>query len=436
MSTETLQDTKDRRRSPLERAGVVVVFSCGRPTCMPFPLDGRTLVLGRSPEDGASIDDPRMSRRHAEVSLGPTGWLVRDLGSRNGTHAEGRAVPGTRICEKPPVLRFGSTVAIAVHDVLPFLAASPMRAQNTVLGPTWRTSLAEIAAVAASQADLLVTGETGCGKELAAAHFHATGPRARGPFVAVNCAAIPSSLAERLLFGNVKGAYSGASAEAQGYVQAAEGGVLFLDEFGELDLEVQGKLLRVLETKETLPVGASQSRRVDTRFCLATNRDLRVAMANGAFRSDLYYRVAQSVVALAPLRERREEIPWLAQLAVEQTGSGLALGADLVEACLLRPWPGNVRELLGEVRRIARVAQSRASTTIPSDLLAPHAGHAPEEAAHRPRTPVTSEQIRRALREASSVSAAARSLGIHRSHLYRLLRDLGIEPDVESSSGH
>jgi transcriptional regulator of acetoin/glycerol metabolism len=143
------------------------------------------------------------------------------------------------------------------------------------------------------------------------------------------------------------------------------------------------------------------------------------------------------VVALAPLRERVEEIPWLAQLAVEQTASGLAIDAELIEACMLRRWPGNVRELLGEVRRIVRVAQLQSSSgAIGSELFAPHAGDAPEEAAKPSRTPVSAEQIRRALRDAPSVSAAARSLGIHRSHLYRLIRDFGIERDVESSSAH
>src|SRR5579863_1635448 len=188
MTIETSQDTNGSRRSGSARAGVVVVFSSDRPTCMPFPFDGRALVFGRACEDGASIEDSRMSRRHAEVALGPSGWVVRDLGSRNGTHADARIVSGTFVCEKPPVLRFGRTIAIGVHDILPFLAARPMRAEGVVLGPTSRAALEQIAAVAASGADLLVTGATGCGKELAAAHFHAAGPRARGPFLAINCA--------------------------------------------------------------------------------------------------------------------------------------------------------------------------------------------------------------------------------------------------------
>lgn len=433
MTTETVQETKRRRLSGPPRAGVVVVFSVGRAACMPLPLDGRALVLGRDCEDGVSIADSRMSRRHAEVSLGPMGWLVRDLGSRNGTHADGRIVSGTLLCERPPVLRLGHTVAVAVPDVVPFLAERPMREANLVLGPTWRAALDEVAAVAASPADLLLLGESGCGKELAATHFHAAGPRAGGPFIAVNCAAIPHGIAERLLFGTVKGAYSGASAEAQGYVRAAEGGVLFLDELGELDLGVQAKLLRVIETKETLPVGSSRSRRVDTSLCLATHRDLRAASERGEFRSDLYYRVTQSFVTLPPLRERREEIPWLVELAVDSISPGasgaaaLAIDAGLVEACMLRKWPGNVRELLGEIKRIAGLARSRSEGALRSDRLAAQAGDAPQAAARPSRTPVTADQVRRALRDAPNASAAAKALGIHRSHLYRLIRELGID---------
>jgi transcriptional regulator with GAF, ATPase, and Fis domain len=316
-----------------------------------------------------------------------------------------------------------------------------MRAGDMVQGPRWRSSMTEVAAVAASGSDLLVTGETGSGKERAAAHFHATGPRARGPLIAVNCATIPQGIAERLLFGTVKGAYSGASAEAQGYVRAAQGGVLFLDEFGELELEVQAKLLRVLERKEVIAVGASRGQVVDVAFCLATNRDLRAAVAAGTFRSDLYYRVSQYEVALPRLRERREEIPWIAELAIERGAPGLGLASDLVEACMLRPWPGNVRELLAEIQRAARAARAHGHRTIHADLLSARAGEvlsnlpgtAPPDAAPE-RSPVTADEVVRALREGGSVSAAAKLLHVHRSHLYRLVHQFGIDVRTPGST--
>src|SRR6266700_2708143 len=358
MPSDTQEDRSTSRRSRRPEPGVVVVFSVDRALCMPFPLDGRPLVLGRDCPEGASLDDARVSRQHAEISLIASGWRIRDLGSRNGTHVNGRPTSGTVVCPQPPVIRVGRSLALAVPDVVPFLGGAPMRVANTVQGPAWRAALDQVAVIARAGADLLIVGENGCGKERAAAHFHASGPRARGPFVPVNCAAIPHGIAERLLFGTVKGAYSGASAEAQGYVRAAHGGVLFFDEFGELELEVQAKLLRVIESKETLAVGATRSQVVDVTFCLATNRDLLAAVAAGAFRGDLYYRVTRSHVVLPTLRARREEIPWLAQLGAERVAPDLPLAADLVEACLLRPWPGNARELLGEVERVARAARA------------------------------------------------------------------------------
>jgi DNA-binding NtrC family response regulator len=426
MTAETLQDTATSYRPRAEQAGIVVVFSGDRPSCEPFPLDGSALVLGRECPEGASIDDARMSRRHAEVAAGPAGWVVRDLGSRNGTHVNGRPVSGTIVCQSPPVVRMGRTIALAVPDIFPFRDARPMREGDRVLGPTSRATLAEIAAVAVSGNNLLLTGESGCGKERAASDFHVAGPHANGPLVAVNCAAIPQGIAERLLFGAIKGAYSGASTDAQGYIRAAEGGVLFLDEFGELELQVQAKLLRVIEDKEVLPVGASRGYRAETRFCFSSNRDLKAAVNRGEFRSDLYYRVAQSVVAIAPLRERREEIPWLAQLAVDGATPGLTLDAKLVEACMLRSWTGNVRELLGEVRGMARAAQRQSCRTVGLEPLAPSATDS-VEALKASRPKVTAEQIVRALRETPNVSAAARQLGIHRTHLHRLIRQFGID---------
>jgi transcriptional regulator with GAF, ATPase, and Fis domain len=437
VTIETLDDETAPRRSRDAAPGVVVVFSGGRPMWRPHPLRRHPLALGRQCPDGATIDDPRMSREHAEVAFGATVWRVRDLGSRNGTHVDGRPITGVVTCARPPVLRFGGTVALAVNDVLPFLQTPALRSGDVVAGPTWRTAMAEIALVATSSQDLLLHGESGCGKELAALHFHAAGARAGGPFVAVNCAAIPPGLAERLLFGAVKGAYSGAASDAEGYIEAAEGGVLFLDEFGDLEPTVQAKLLRVLESKEALRLGASRARRVDVSFCFATHRDLRAAVAGGAFRADLYYRVSSSTVRLPPLRERPEEIPWLAQLAVDTAVPGLNLSAALVEAAMVRPWPGNVRELVGAIRHAARCARGRSLSAIGPDLLATDAGLASEAAdlaASAPRKPVTADEVAHALRESPNVAAAARRLGVHRSHLYRLIGQFGIDVQASASS--
>jgi transcriptional regulator of acetoin/glycerol metabolism len=430
MATETLEDSATSSRPGAGRAGVVLVFTGGRASCTSFALDRAGLVFGRDCPGGVSVEDARASREHVRISHGPSGFVVCDLGSRNGTRVNARLATAPVTCAQPPIVRFGRSVALAVEDVVPFLAAPPIRGPEFVAGPTLRAALEETAASASDGRDVLITGESGAGKEIAARHFHLTGARAKGPFVAVNCAAIPSGIAERLLFGAVKGAYSGASADAVGYVRSAEGGVLFLDEFGELSLDIQAKLLRLIETKEALPVGTSRGRRVDLGLCMATNRDLRAAVAAGTFRSDLYYRITQSAVVVPPLRARREEIPWLVQLAAERVASGIEIDAELVEACMLRPWPGNVRELLGEIRRIAGLARAR-SRPVTSKLLSPEAGIpiVQDSSQRAPRTPVSEADVVRALREATSVSAAARSLGIHRSHFYRLLRQFGIDAD-------
>jgi transcriptional regulator with PAS, ATPase and Fis domain len=190
--------------------------------------------------------------------------------------------------------------------------------------------------------------------------------------VTVNCATIPKDLAERLLFGTVKGAYSGATSDAEGYLQAAHRGTLFLDEVAELEPGIQAKLLRVLETREVVPLGGTRPHPVDIGLCTATLRDLRDAVASGGFREDLYYRIGRPEVHLPPLRERPEEIPFLVEQAARSSGS--KAGAPLVEACLLRPWPGNIRELSTEVRAAAALAVAEGSDLVEPRHLAPQAG--------------------------------------------------------------
>src|SRR5262249_30230012 len=213
---------------------------------------------------------------------------------------------------------------------------------------------------------LHITGETGSGKELAARRFHETGPRPDGKFIAVNCATIPAALAERLLFGARKGAYSGADTDTEGYVQAAHGGSLFLDEVAELELAVQAKLLRVLETREVVPLGGSHGKKVDVRFCSATHGGLRARVADGRFREDLFFRIGRPEVRLPPLRERAEEIPWLVQAALE----GATAHVSLVERALACAGRGNTRELALETREAARPAASEAGAEVQARPLA------------------------------------------------------------------
>jgi len=214
-----------------------------------------------------------------------------------------------------------------------------------------------LAKVLHTDVPVLVTGETGTGKELVASALHKHGPRRKGPFIAVNCAAIPATLLEAELFGHKKGSFTGAHQDRKGYAEAADGGTLFLDELGEMPLEMQAKLLRFLQEGEVRPVGGNAVKHVDVRVVAATNRRLEEQIRNGSFREDLYYRLAVLTLSLPPLRERRSDIPLLARaLLLRNEGEGLPT-AKLDEAGLevlqAFDWPGNIRQLQNELTRAA-----------------------------------------------------------------------------------
>jgi DNA-binding NtrC family response regulator len=209
---------------------------------------------------------------------------------------------------------------------------------------------------------VIVTGETGVGKEVVARAIHARSPRAHHPLVHVNCAAIPESLLESELFGFERGAFTGATSAKIGLIESADGGTFLFDEIGEMSLPVQVKLLRVLESGEVTRVGALRTRRVDVRFLAVTNRDLPMLVAEGAFRSDLYYRLNGITIAIPPLRERVVEIPWLAQrflaMAADQAKRPAPrLSEDALALLVRHPWPGNVRELRSAMDRTLTVCR-------------------------------------------------------------------------------
>ena len=218
-----------------------------------------------------------------------------------------------------------------------------------------------LARVLHTDVPVLVTGETGTGKELVASALHQHGPRRKGPFVAVNCAAIPSTLLEAELFGHVKGSFTGAHKDRQGYAEAADGGTLFLDEIGEMPMEMQAKLLRFLQEGEVRPVGGNAVKHVDVRVVAATNRALEQQIKSGAFREDLYYRLAVLTLSLPALRERAEDIEPLAKFLLSRNeGEGLPtakLSDDAIAALTASPWPGNIRQLQNELTRAAAFAR-------------------------------------------------------------------------------
>jgi two-component system response regulator GlrR len=216
--------------------------------------------------------------------------------------------------------------------------------------------MADARMVAASDASVLIRGESGSGKEVLARAIHRASPRAKGPFVAINCGAIPEQLLESELFGHAKGAFTGAATSRVGLFQTANGGTLFLDEIGDMPLALQVKLLRVLQERVVRPVGATKAEPVDVRLLSATHRDLDAAMAQGQFREDLYYRLDVVSLTLPRLDERREDIPLLAAhfaglLAVKYGKPINGFAPDALEALATASWPGNVRQLFNVVEQ-------------------------------------------------------------------------------------
>ncbi len=252
------------------------------------------------------------------------------------------------------------------------------------------TLRATVAKVARSQAPIAITGESGVGKELVARTIHAEGGRAEGPFIPVNCGAIPTELMESEFFGHKKGSFTGAHADKAGLFQAANGGTLFLDEIAELPLPMQVKLLRAIQEKSVRPVGAPAEIAVDVRLLSATHKDLAALVNDGSFRHDLYYRINVIELRVPPLRERREDLPQLAALILnrlgrEQTRTAPALGGDALAALQAYPFPGNVRELENILERALALAEG--DTITAPDLRLPTAAQVPITAG-QPTAPI------------------------------------------------
>ena len=282
---------------------------------------------------------------------------------------------------------------------------------------------------------VLLLGESGTGKELVARALHQNSPRSAEPFVGVNCGAIAEGLLESELFGAVKGAYTGAVSDREGLVEAAGGGVLFLDEIGEMSLALQAKLLRVLQEKRVRRVGGNEEIPIHVRFISATNRDLAQEVSKGNFREDLYYRLKVVQVEVPPLRERREDIPelvehFLAQLAEQREGECPELVPECLERLVAHDWPGNVRELQNEITRMFALADDRLGPELVKHLASgPRTGGAGVGGlVGRRMVDVEAELIRATLEATGGKRGeAARMLGIPRRTFYNRLKALGIE---------
>jgi Nif-specific regulatory protein len=293
---------------------------------------------------------------------------------------------------------------------------------------------------AGSTIAVLIEGETGTGKELVARGIHRASPRADGPFIAVNCAALPEALLESELFGHRKGSFTGATHDHRGLFEAAGGGTILLDEIGEMPLPMQAKLLRVLQDGEIVPVGDTRPRRIDVRILSATNRDLGQTVRDQTFRQDLYYRLAAFPIRVPPLRDRREDVTLLAhhllRAAVERQGRRIdGIEPDAMDALVAFDWPGNVRELQNEMERAATLARDGDRIGLghlSAKLRRPTRNrmtHLPLD--DRPLREVRAEFEARHIsgvlsRHAGNVTHAAQVLGLSRAMLQRKMKDYGL----------
>ena len=300
--------------------------------------------------------------------------------------------------------------------------------------PAFRHAVDEATQVARSDVSVLLLGESGTGKELLAAHIHRESPFAPGPFVKVNCAAIPTELIESELFGHEKGAFTGAAALRRGKFEQADGGTIFLDEVGDLHEASQAKLLRILQDGELQRVGGEQSIHVNVRVISATNRALDELVASGKFREDLYYRLRVVPIRLPALRERRQDIGdlvayFLAEFCARNNFRPREIDPDVVPVLERYAWPGNVRELRNVVERMGILTRGDriTSESIPLEVRRPDAPR-PTAGLQEIRDAAERERIRQALDQTDwNVSGAARLLGTERTSLHKRLRALGLK---------
>ncbi|HEU4410429.1 MAG TPA: sigma 54-interacting transcriptional regulator [Polyangiaceae bacterium] len=398
------------------------------------------VVVGSSPAVNVRINDPTASRLHAELEPRADGLWVRDLDSRNGTYVDDVLVGRARIPDGGR-LRVGSTTITVTYERRP--SAASLWPHDNFHGMVGRSAVmrelfARLDRVAGSDATVLIQGETGTGKELAAEAVHRASPRAKGPFVVVDCGALPESLIESELFGHTRGAFSGATATRAGAFEVAQGGTIFLDEIGELPLAMQPKLLRVLEKREVRRLGELHHRPVDVRFVSATHRNLRDLVARNAFREDLYFRLAVLLVTMPPLRDRREDVPVLLDAMLPREHR-LLVTAEVRRELDARPWLGNVRELRIFAQRLQALGPDEAMRGEgggPSPARPAAPGALPPVPLDEPFKEVRDRWLNHLEREyiagllarlRHNVSAVADAAGLDRSYVHRLIRKHGLD---------
>jgi DNA-binding NtrC family response regulator len=421
------------------KVGIHVVVLSGSARGDSRPL-GEKLRVGKAPDNDLVLADDTVSRHHCELTRANDGVHVLDLGSTNGTRVQGARV-SEAIVQPGTVLKVGE-VELALRPAVRNVEVMP--SEKTWFGAAIGRSLAMrsifgvLERIAQTEATVLLEGETGTGKDVLARAIWTESDRAQGPFVVVDCGAVSYSLLESELFGHERGAFTGAVAARQGAFELADGGTVFLDEIGELPLDVQPKLLRVLETKEFRRVGGNKTLKANVRMIAATKRNLQREVQAGKFREDLYFRLAVVPITVPALRARREDIPPLVQHILKASGGGLTVGDDTLQGLVAHDWPGNVRELRNVLERGVYLARATGQSEL-SLVSFPTAGPAGADvfqfdaakSYRETRAKFDAEFERRYVkwllgRHGGNVSAAAREAKMDRKHLHDMAKKHGL----------
>ena len=433
----------------LRRCKLVVIKGSQRGT--EFVVSGDTFRVGKAPENDLVLADETVSRVHFEIARDAKGYLVRDMKSTNGTFLDGAEV-------KEAYLRAGSVIGLGSCELkfTPFeerieILPSEKEQLGEMVGksPAMREIFGLVEKIAPTDATVLIEGETGTGKDMIARTLHLLSPRHDAPFIVVDCGAVAGTLIESELFGHEKGSFTGAVTARQGAFELASGGTVFLDELGELSLDLQPKLLRVLEQRELRRVGGTKTIKVDLRVIAATRKDLRSEVEKGKFREDLYFRLNVVPITAPALRERREDIPLLIDSMLSKLG-GPENKATLTEqtraALMAHDWPGNVRELRNVIERALALGADPGMLVAPLGQGEPKAAQLHEKVEFEPNVSFrdTKEKWnelfeRRYLawlikRADGNISKAARDADMDRKYLHKLLRKYGITSGDEDDN--
>ncbi len=336
-----------------------IVVTRGPSAGRAFAMLRQVATVGRHVTNDLVVADPRVSGAHLELRRAGSRLLVRDSQTTNGTWLGGHRVTEVYLAEGGELTIGDSAIRYETEatDGPSSVVARESLGQLVGTSESMREVFATIERVASKDLSVLVQGETGSGKEEVARAIHGASARPSGPFVVIDATSLPETLAESLLFGHEKGAFTGATERRVGFFEAASGGTIFIDEIGELPAPLQSKFLRVLERHEIVRVGGHTPTRVDVRVLAATNRDLRAEIDRGRFREDLYFRLAQVKITLPPLRDRPEDIALLARKILAESPAPVMIDKAALEYLAEQRWPGNVRELKNVLVRAAALAQ-------------------------------------------------------------------------------